>query len=60
MYVEKDLNTGKEIIKDINDKRIYNPSNKILASAYKLNQIDAQLWIYGCRKCGWTSKTFVP
>lgn len=60
LEVEIDLNTHKEIIKDCTGKRIYKPSNEILARRYKAAQMDAQLWIFSCRNCGWRSRTFTP
>lgn len=60
MEVEEDLKTGREIIRDANGKRISNPSNRLLARLYKISQFEAQMWIYGCRRCGWRSEAFVP
>lgn len=60
LEVEEDLNTGKEIFRDSDGKRIYNLSNRTLARLYKLSQIDAQMEIFSCRKCGWKSEAFVP
>ena len=60
LYVEEDLNTGKEIIRDSYGKRICKPSNRLLAQRYRTSQIDAQMWNFECRKCGWVSGSFVP
>lgn len=60
LYVQEDLRTNKEVIKDIDGKRISRPSNKLLARLYKSSQLDAQCWNFECEKCGWISKMFVP
>lgn len=60
LEVEMDLNSSKEILRDFDGKRIYKPTNKMLARRYKKSQMDAQLWIFKCRKCGWRSETFTP
>ena len=39
-------------------KRIYRPSNMLLASRYLGSQFDAQCWNYECSKCGWRSELF--
>lgn len=51
---------GKEIIKDYKGKRIYKPSNQILASLYKAAENDFQCASYECKKCGWKSKIYTP
>lgn len=59
LYVDNDVRTGKEIFKDpLTGKRIYRPSNRLLASMYKASQFDAQCWNYECSKCGWISELF--
>ena len=60
LYVYEDIRTGKEIFYDRNKKRIYNPSNRMLARLYKSAQIDAQTWNYECKKCGWISGPYTP
>ena len=60
LYVEKDIHTEKEIIRDSNGKRIYKPSNRMLAFLYKVAQMDAQTWNYKCQKCGWISEAYTP
>lgn len=63
LQVYCDLKTGEErFYKYINGERIYvrRPSNIMLAQRYKLSQLDAQCWIYECRKCGWVSEMFTP
>ena len=60
LYVYEDLE-GHELFHDpITGKWTRNVSNKEKARLYKLSQNDAQMWQYTCRKCGWTSKLFVP
>ena len=59
IYVEVDLNSGKEIFRNNEGKRIYNPSNKMLAMLYRVAQIETQCWLYKCRKCGWESEMFI-
>lgn len=58
MHVEYDLKTGKEIFRDDKGKRIYKPSNSLIASYWKAMQFDAQCWWYECSKCGWRSELF--
>lgn len=63
LYVRKDKKTGKErfyIYK--NGEKVYvpKPSNKMIANRYNNSQMDAQLWNYECRKCGWVSEGFTP
>ncbi|HCL03787.1 MAG TPA: hypothetical protein DHW61_15510 [Lachnoclostridium phytofermentans] len=60
LSVEKDLNTNREILRDLDGNKIIKPSNRMLANRYKVSQNDAQLWVYECRKCGWKSNPFVP
>ena len=58
METEFDLRTGKEIFRDYTGKRIYKPSNRLLALRYLSSQVDAQCWFYVCSKCGWISELF--
>lgn len=58
METEFDLRTGKEIFRDYTGKRIYKPSNRLLALRYLSSQVDAQCWLYECSKCGWISELF--
>lgn len=59
MIVEEDLNTGNEIFRDEQGKRIYNVTNKLLAHRYKSAQfVGAESCTYKCRKCGWISETY--
>lgn len=51
---------GKEIIKDLKGKRMYKPSNEILATLYKAAQQDYQCAFYDCQKCEWKSEIYVP
>lgn len=60
LYVEEDLNSGKEIIRDCNGKRISKPSNRLLARLYRSSQMDSVMWVFHCRKCGWISESFAP
>lgn len=61
LFVEEDLNTGKEILHDLSTgKRLYNPTIRELALRYKLAKSDAQCWSYKCRKCDWASEMFIP
>lgn len=57
LIVEFDMK-GKEIIKDFKGKRMYRPSNQILATLYKAAQLDFQCASYECKKCGWISETY--
>ena len=59
LYVEEDLQTGKQIIRDDSGKRIYKPSDRLLARLYRASQMDAQMWVFSCRKCGWLSDSIV-
>lgn len=47
-------------ITDFRGKRIYKPSNRLLAQLYKSAQKDSQCWVYECKKCGWISDTYTP
>lgn len=58
LSVEIDLKTGKQLLYDRDGKRVVKPSNRLLAHLYRCAQMDAQLWVYSCRKCGWVSETF--
>ncbi len=58
METEFDLRTGKEIFRDYKGKRIYRPSNSLIASYWKGMQFDAQCCWYECSKCGWRSEIF--
>lgn len=60
LYVDVDVRTGKNIYKDFDGKRIYNPSNKFLARLFNSAQMDAQFWNYECEKCGWISDAYTP
>lgn len=60
LIVIKNLRTEKEIFTDFRGKRIYKPSNRLLAELYKSAQIDSQCWNYECKKCGWISDTYTP
>lgn len=57
LYVDYDMR-GKQIIKDHRGKRIYRPSNKLLADEYKSAMFDYQWAFYECKKCGWKSETY--
>lgn len=57
LYADFDTR-GKEIITDDSGKRIYRPSNKLLAIQYKSSMIDFQCASYECTKCGWTSEIY--
>ncbi len=49
----------KEIIRDKKGKRIYRPSNKLLARKYKNCEAgECQCTNYVCEKCGWKSEMF--
>lgn len=63
LYVSKDLKTGRERFYGYESGKkvyIYKPSDRRLAARYKSSQMDAQMWNYRCRKCGWISEPFVP
>lgn len=50
---------GKEIIRGNEGKRIYKPSNRLLARRYKnCEDEDCQRMNYVCEKCGWESEMF--
>ena len=52
---------GREIIKDYKGRRIYKPSNKMMAALYKSGLgSEFQCASYECKKCGWISEMYVP
>lgn len=57
LFVEFDMR-GKQIIKDYRGKRVYKPSNKLLAAEYKSAISDWEWAFYRCTKCGWNSETY--
>ncbi len=59
LYADFDMK-GKEIIKNTEGKRIYRPSNRLLAKMYKNSMFDFQCAFYECMKCEWTSAIYTP
>lgn len=59
VLLEFDLK-GKQIIKQ-GGKRVYRPSNQLLAAYYNCVSCNAmQCANYLCNKCGWESELYVP
>lgn len=59
LYVDIDVRTGKEIFQNpLTGKRVYRPSNRLIASQYKASQFGMQCWNYECTNCSWKSELF--
>ncbi len=57
LFAEFDMR-GKQILKDYRGKRVYRPSNQLLATEYKNAISDWEWAFYKCKKCGWNSETY--